>query len=338
MIAAEFTTTRLPRRQQLEAWRGWHSPVFDVICPGQPVDRGFPATHLHWKLGGLGVSRASSPPNHIERTRAAIRRNPIDHWVVTVNQTTAVEYSVRGSSLKVPAGVPLIFSMADELASTRRGRDSVQCLFFLSRDVFGGIAALLDAACGAVLATPEGKLLADYITVLVKRLPELSPRDGSRLVTAVEAMVSACLAPSPDRLASAEKPIALTLRERVRRAVRTNLRSPLLGPDRLCREAGTSRSQLYRLLESEGGVAHYIRRQRLSQSFTLLCDATNLLPVAKIAEALCFTDASSFSRAFRREFGMSPSDARMASVAGPRLPKVAEPRGASGFSDCLRGL
>ena len=46
-------------------------------------------------------------------------------------------------------------------------------------------------------------------------------------------------------------------------AIRRNLRSPSLGPDKLCREAGTSQSQLYRVLEHVGGVANYIKRCRL---------------------------------------------------------------------------
>jgi AraC-like DNA-binding protein len=121
---------------------------------------------------------------------------------------------------------------------------------------------------------------------------------------------------------------------------RSDLGSPSLGPDKLCRDAATSRSQLYRLLEGEGGVAHYIQRQRLSESFTLLCDVSNRLPVAKIAELLCFADPSSFSRAFRREFGMSPSDVRAASLAGPAPAPLKDARynGVQSFSDCLRGL
>jgi AraC-like DNA-binding protein len=342
MIPAEFTTKGLARREQFEAWCAWHSSVFDVICPRQPVGMAFPATHLNWNLGSLGVSRVCAPSLRAERTKAVIRRNPVDHWVIAVSKGSVVEYNVPASSVTVPAGVPFIFSMADEIASTRSRPDLVRCFFYLPRDSFLGIAALLDAASGRAVATPEGKLLADYMALLVNSLPELAPEDGSRLVTAVEAMVGACLAPSSDRRAFAKKPTDLTLRERVRRAVRTHLHSPLLGPDKLCREAATSRSRLYRLLESEGGVAHYIQRQRLSEGFTLLRDATNLLPVAKIAEVLCFADASSFSRAFRREFGMSPSDVRADCMTGPLTarpsPKEAQHRGVLGFGDCLRSL
>jgi AraC-like DNA-binding protein len=152
-------------------------------------------------------------------------------------------------------------------------------------------------------------------------------------------MLGASLAPSADRLAAAQKPIASTLRERVRRAVHRHLQSPSLGPQKLCHEAAMSRSQLYRLFEGEGGVAHYIQRRRLSESFTLLCDASNLLPIAKIAEQLCFADASSFSRAFRREFGMSPSDVRAASLAGPPPAPMRDSwhHGVHSFSDCLPG-
>ena len=38
--------------------------------------------------------------------------------------------------------------------------------------------------------------------------------------------------------------------------------------------------------------------------------------IAAIAETLCFADASNFSRAFRREFGMSPREVRTASLVG----------------------
>jgi AraC-like DNA-binding protein len=109
----------------------------------------------------------------------------------------------------------------------------------------------------------------------------------------------------------------------------------------LCREAATSRSQLYRLLEEEGGVARYIQRRRLSESFAILCDARSNLPIGEIAETLCFSDASSFSRAFRREFGMSPGEVRSASYAGfppaPGSRELLSPE-ARTFTDCLRGF
>ena len=89
-------------------------------------------------------------------------------------------------------------------------------------------------------------------------------------------------------------------------------------------------------------MAHYIQRRRLSESFTLLCDASNVLPIAAIAELLCFADASSFSRAFRREFGTTPSEVRAASLAGPMLAmpalKGTGHGGVQSFNDCLRGL
>ena len=200
---------------------------------------------------------------------------------------------------------------------------------------------MLDATRGTALNTSQGRLLADYILLLERNLPNLTPEDGSRLPSAIQAMVGACLAPSVDRLAAAGRQIDLTLMERVRRAVRRNLRSPLLGPDRLCREAATSRSQLYRLLEGEGGVARYIQRRRLSESFAILCDTSNNFSIAAIAETLCFADASNFSRAFRREFGMSPSEVRTASLVGlapAAASKVAAGTETHSFADCLRAF
>jgi AraC-like DNA-binding protein len=74
-----------------------------------------------------------------------------------------------------------------------------------------------------------------------------------------------------------------------------------------------SRSKLYRLMETEGGVARYIQRQRLLEAYTLLSDRSVNRTITAIAEELCFADTSGFSRAFRREFGASPRDVRATS-------------------------
>jgi AraC-like DNA-binding protein len=328
----------LPASQQLEAWRNWYSAIFEATSAGS--QEGFAAANSNWKLNGFTFSHVSSPPTCIDRTRYLLRRNHVDHWAFTLSKRTTSDVEVCDRALEVPPGVPFLLSLGEEMHIGRRQQDErVQLL--LARDSFQAIAPLLDAARGMALSTSQGRLLADYILLLERNLPNLTPEDGSRLPSAIQAMVGACLAPSVDGLAAAGRQIDLTLMERVRRAVRKNLRSPLLGPDKLCREAAMSRSQLYRLLEGEGGVARYIQRRRLSESFAILCDTSNNFSIAAIAETLCFADASNFSRAFRREFGMSPSEVRTASLVGlapATTAKVGAGSETHSFADCLRAF
>lgn len=248
MLPQTFTTHSLPPTDQFEAWRAWYAPVFEST-PQRPVDEGFPAKISTWILGGFTFSQVSMPPVNGARTRAYIRRNPVDHWVVTSYKRGTTRIETPDTSLEAPCGAPFVVSLE---------RAAIQ--------------------------------------------------------------------------------VNVALMERVRRVIGKHLRSPSLGPAKLCREAAVSRSHLYRLLETEGGVAHYIQRRRLSESFTLLSDAANTLSIGRIAESLCFADASSFSRAFRREFGMAPSDVRASSLAGlhPTASAVAGRHDINSFADCLR--
>lgn len=340
MLTGTFTTQSLPAGQQFEGWCGWYDRVFETTT-SVPCTGGFVASNSNWTVGGFTISRVCSPPASVARTRPFIRRNPVDHWAVTLSEHSTSKVEARSVRLDVRPGVPFILSFGEELRISRVRQDKrVQLL--LSRDSFGDVAQLLDAAAALALDTPGGRLLADYVLLLEKYLPGLTAEEALRVKGAVQAMIEACLAPSPDRLAKAGGQINVTLMERVRRAVSRNLRSPSLGPAELCREAATSRSQLYRLLEREGGVAHYIQRCRLSESYTLLADASNDAPIGKIAEMLCFTDPSSFSRAFRREFGITPGEVRTASQCGlhPAVPvPVATGEGeVRTFADCLRAF
>jgi AraC-like DNA-binding protein len=333
-----FSTRLFDARNQKDAWAEWFQPVFDVLAE-DACESGFAAEYSVWNLGALSLTRVSAPATRTARTAAHIRRSPIDHWVISYCRNGSTTVSTGCSQLDAKAGVPFVWSLGQVSESRRTVSDRLQ--LYLPRDAFADLGGFLDMAVGSMIDSGPGQLLADYMLLLERNLPNLAPEDASRLPTAIQSMVAACVAPSADRLAYALPQIKLTMLERVRQAVSRNLRSPSLGLRKLCRETAMSRSQLYRILESEGGVANYIQRRRLSESFSMLCDTSSTLPINEIAASLCFSDPSSFSRAFRREFGVVPTEVRASSRSG-RPP--AKPRPKSGsqqsrmFSDCVRSF
>ena len=127
--------------------------------------------------------------------------------------------------------MPYLWSLGEESESERTRVERVQ--FFLPRDGFRDIAPLLDAARGSVLDMPLGHLLGDYMLALEQRLPAMTPAELPALTNAVQAMIAAAVAPSPERVAVAKNQIEFGRMERVRKVVQRHLRSPVLGR-RLC--------------------------------------------------------------------------------------------------------
>jgi AraC-like DNA-binding protein len=131
------------------------------------------------------------------------------------------------------------------------------------------------------------------------------------------------------------------LMERIRRFVQRNLMSPDLTTERLCRELGISRTRLYQVLELDGGVHHYIQRRRLLSAHAALSDLTNRQQIIDIAFAVGFSSAAHFSRAFSKEFGYSPREARNLTVPpylGHIVAPISEIDGDQSFDKWLRIL
>ena len=333
-----FTTRGLSKRQQYEAWRSWHDSTFDG-SPDRPPEDGFVAESKIFRTEGFALVRVSAPAMKVMRTKTLIRRNPVDHFIITLGRSGITKLNAESDTPDVPAGAPFVLSLGHEMLSARGPGDRLQ--LYLPRDSFREIAPVLEAARGTVVSGPMGTLLAEFLELLERNLQQIDVANHGPLKDAVGSMIAACIAPSPDRIAAAKSQLDAGRLEKVRRAVRREPRSPSLGPDLLCRLVGVSRSGLYRLMESQGGVTRYIRRQRLLESHAALCDPIGDKSIAAIAEELCFTDASEFSRAFRREFDASPSDVRAAARAGLILSAVSKARaGGKGwtFSDCIQAL
>jgi AraC-like DNA-binding protein len=151
----------------------------------------------------------------------------------------------------------------------------------------------------------HGEVIAHRAVAQEVTKPTDTKKSAARTIVAGEFVRAA------EWVTAAKQQIDLDRRDRVRRVIQRHLRSPILKPAILCRLVGMSRSSLYRLLGDTSGVTRYIQIQRLLEARALLGDPSTNKPIAAIAEELCFADASSFARAFKREFGRSPSGTRL---------------------------
>jgi AraC-like DNA-binding protein len=337
MEPIRFSTEELPARDQFDAWRGWFDGVFEVEA--DDADAGFAATSTIWSFDEFALSRVKAPALTAVRDTALLRSNPIDHWSVTLGRSRTLGMAGGRLPLDVPPSVPFVASLGASLVSRRPADERLQ--LYLPRDGFRELAPLLDSALGQPLDTPLGRLLGDYLGLLERSLGEIEAADAPRLTNAVRAMILACLGPSADRLEGANGQINLTRREKARQFIDRNLRDPRLDAAMLCRELGMSRTQLYRLFQEDGGVARYVRQRRLLRAHADLADPSSAASITLIAASLCFEDASSFSRAFKQEFGLNPREVRAAAAAGHSLrqrPRGSTPENPMTLRDCLLGF
>lgn len=298
----DFTTTGFPPRDQFEVFRAAHAGVMDLYL-ARSEDASFPARQTAWDLGKLIFTRTKLPGKGYAYRWRHVRKATLDHWYVAL----PFHSSKRGDSQVQRAAMPELHCLARPFEAETE-EDGVLTLF-IPRDLFGSNSALdhmLDVESSGGLAV----MLADYLLLLNRSLPELRITELPYVVEATRCLIAACMAPSPDRLAEAQNPVGSILIERARRLISCRLAESDLTPDMLCAELGVSRSRLYRLFEPFGGISAYIRRQRLLRTRDALSDTSDRRPIARIAEEWGFFDASAYSRTFRHEFGISPKEAR----------------------------
>ncbi len=333
---AVFTTEGLAPSAQFEAWRDQCSALLDMEAT-RPPDAGFAAAHRVWKLGTMAFSHVQAPEASFARTARHLRRDSLDHWVVGLALRGTQTFRTPAGERRVAARQPHVFSLHEPFDNHRSDIDWLTLI--VARDTFPALAPAIDATACRPLEGAMAGLLAAYLESLAAQLPRMTEADLPRAAEATRAMVAACLAPGDDTIEAAREQIDRGRLAQIKTLVGRNLRSPTLGPRRLCALAGISRSQLYRLFEPIGGVAAYIQAARLREAHRALSEPDDPRDIVRIAEETGFYDASTFSRSFRRAFGRSPSEVRHAARAGQRRAPVSRAMAeASRFTEILRLL
>lgn len=327
-----FTTAHLPPQDRFEAWREHLRPVAELTPAADQPSTGVVDLAI-WDLGTLALCQERNPGACFARTPKRVKTTLADHWYLfllksgtnwTISDGAASQERLsRGNN-----GQLGFYSLGE--ACHGEMRDIETLMLFMPRDRFPQLAGQLDRISNTMIATPRGQLLADYLLALERRLPSMGRDDLPAVRRATEAMIAACLVPTPENEEQAREGLIVSLGERARRAVHARLADPGLTPASLAQTIGVSRSVLYRLFEPIGGVASYIRNCRLAEARRAIADSADMRRIHQIADACGFSSSQEFSRAFRHRYGHSPSEAR-AEISG----LMARPAGAGGLPRTL---
>ncbi|MDI6025930.1 AraC family transcriptional regulator [Corticibacterium sp. UT-5YL-CI-8] len=298
----DMSTSSVRAREQFELFQSWNDGVFDVQLL-KAADASFQVRQRIWQLGDLALIAVEYPGFGYNIQWEHRKRPLLDHLMLYVPATRSPDGVKR-------AGKPALRCLA--LPDIGSGHNDLLVALFLP--------STLPATNPSRIEVSDAKLnfLADYLLLLYRSLPDLREGDMPHIVTATRNLFAAALTPSNDHLQAAQGPIATVAAARIAQFLMERLPDPDLTPDKLCRAVGVSRSRLYRIFEPAGGVSNYIRRKRLLKSRDALADSSDRRTISRIAEECGFTDASTYSRMFKLEFGISPKEARELGWQGVR--------------------
>lgn len=156
-------------------------------------------------------------------------------------------------------------------------------------------------------------LVSAYLGQLATAMPELHGATGVRLMHTTLDLVTTMFADELDVEAAALDPRQTLMRE-IRAHIEQHLAQPELCPDSIAAAHFISTRHLHGLFKAQGStVSTWIRERRLEQCRRELMDPLHLdRPVGVVAARWGFTDAAHFSRAFKTQYGVAPSEARAA--------------------------
>ncbi len=250
-----------------------------------------------------------------DRTPAHIARGGLDHYHVTLCLRGEMRFSSGRRELTLGPGDICLIDMAqpNRTVLSGAGNDRVRLMaLILQRAVLAPRLAHPDSATASFLPAdaPHARLLASQFAALWE-LP--APEAGSMADT-IEAMadiVAAAAGGAADTEGHVERAEHHLYRAMIKRHIAANLETGSLTARDLCRRFPISRASLYRLFEADGGLVRYVQEQRLNRALMLLISpASQSRRLIDLAIDLQFSSDSTFVRAFRRQFGLTPGEIR----------------------------
>jgi AraC-like DNA-binding protein len=161
-------------------------------------------------------------------------------------------------------------------------------------------------------ASPRWQLLDSFVTQYTAGRQQWSEREFEKLTQQLLDLVVLSMVEPGQSASAGESSTRAAHRARALRHIRAHLPDRDLTPRSLAQACGISPAYLHEIFRgSEAGVEETIFAERLERAGALLrAPEQGRQQIASVAYGLGFSDPAHFARAFRRRFGVTPSEWR----------------------------
>ncbi|TDL33374.1 helix-turn-helix domain-containing protein [Arthrobacter nitrophenolicus] len=267
------------------------------------------------EIGHVGIYGISGTPQQLVRTDRAVRQSPTELLKVCTMRRGRCIIEQSGRELTIAPGEFGLYDTAIPYRLTFRG--SWQCeVMTAPSTALGAPRAAIDEARARPWSASAGAgtLLAQFISACASMASPVTAA-SSHLATAGDSLLASVVLQDFE---PGSEQIAEVLRHKIESYINQNLHNPDLCLEQIAAVHHVSVRTVQRLFSGTGaGLTSRVRKARLQAIRRELSDPRrNRLTISEVGARWCIHDAQWLAKAFKSEFGMSPSEFRKSAAAG----------------------
>ena len=322
--ASLFQTSDLPPAERFAAWRD-SIGVFLEVGLLQPDDADeFDGWAESYLIDDIMLSRCAAGRQKFDRRAIHVARDSMDHYMIQLLLDGTIDLTTGRRTLQCPSGHLIGFDLGERMDTVNSRFDLLTVI--IPRRRLTHLLARPDSL-HATMVDPNsgtGLLVVNFLRALYQSAPLLSQSEASAAAASLLELLALAFNGVTYQSGDAPETMAQAELLRVQNFIKANLASPALGPDMAVTALGISRARLYRLFAPVGGIAEYVREQRLRRCRAdLVSNHLAHRQIAEIAYGWGFADPAHFARSFKQRFGRTPSEVRH---AAPPLARRGSPK------------
>lgn len=298
------STDGIDTRDRVAFWEEYNAQELVGLRCSTYHEDGLEARQLNMDLGGLRLADISGNPHVIDRSHQHVTAIPKDSIFITQLVTGSAFFYHANGCLRLNAGDLVVYDTTKPYLFGFETRMR-QHLLDVPRDAARDILSAGNPDLPYVVSPKAGVTAtrARALGGLVRSLLDDGDSDDRRRDELLAAALS---------LLTGRESSGAALRRTATTHIMSRLTEPGLTVESVAREVGVSARHLNRAFAAEHStVTQFIHRQRLDGARRELTDPTAAhRRIADVAARWGFSSQAHFTRAFRREFGSTPSEVR----------------------------
>ncbi len=335
-----FTTDIIPAKDRFDVFRDSMSVLYDAELDNASKAKPFDANVDAFMLNQTMLLRTQANSGIYNRSNLDIRQDGNDMYLISLFLKGGDLISCGKISTLVETGDIAIYDLNRESKNTVT--DFANLSFIFPRDLIESYIPTISNWHCQILPRdqPMTILLRSHMVSLYEAAPGITTESSASLQRSLLELTSTAIQQSKSILPKHEQTVVNAVLLEVKKWINSHLADPGLSADSICRSFSLSRTQLYRVTEPLGGIMNHIREQRLKKSYKDLRDpALAHLSVTDVLYRWGFNDPGTFTRSFKKRFGMLPKDVKNLQHSHPsESPHKNATITGDGYDDWVRSL